>query len=167
EKLVIIEVDAEGQRRWGELFASNHLGDAVARLYERHAELLPDGPARTRAAAIARSAALSLQPYFDCLAEAYAPSMDAADLRTLATRSAHGREAFLRHLCSLFDLAEDVAIRHDDDVLAVDPDAFLVSPIFTGTDRASGGVYEAQLLALCTFGADGLMDRIEWFDPDR
>src|SRR5262249_57148324 len=96
-----------------------------------------------------------------------APAMEVVDHRTLGTWSAHGAEEFLRHLRSLFDLAEDVAIRHDDDVLAVEPDAFLVSPIFTGTDRASGGVYEAQLLALCTFGADGLMDRIEWFDPDR
>src|SRR5262249_61496954 len=117
EKLVIIEVDAEGQRRWGELFASNHLGDAVARLYERHAELLPDGPARTRAAAIARSAALSLQPYFDRLAEAYAPSMEVVDHRTLGTWAAQGAEEFLRHLRSLFDLAEEMALRHRDEVL--------------------------------------------------
>src|SRR5262249_59099226 len=95
-----------------------------------------------------------------------APAMEVVDHRTLGTWSAHGAEEFLRHLRSLFDLAEDVAIRHDDDVLAVEPDAFLVSPIFTGTDRASGGVYEAQLLALCTFGAHGLMHRISGVDPD-
>src|SRR5262249_57654602 len=93
--------------------------------------------------------------------EAYAPAMEVVDHRTLGTWSAHGAEEFLRHLRSLFDLAEDVAIRHDDDVLAVEPDAFLVSPIFTGIDRASGGVYEAQLLAVCTFGAARRLDRTD------
>src|SRR5262249_56202577 len=48
DDLHLIEVDAQGRRRWVEIFAVGHLGDAVARFYERYAELLPDGPARTR-----------------------------------------------------------------------------------------------------------------------
>ena len=49
EQIALIEVDARGQRRHGEFFADDRLGDAVARLYELYAELLPDGPARERA----------------------------------------------------------------------------------------------------------------------
>src|SRR5262249_39441049 len=76
EQLALIEVDAEGRRRRGELFASKHLGDAVVRLYERYAELLPDGPARTCAAAIARSVALTLRPFgVDSYAETLEPAI--------------------------------------------------------------------------------------------
>ena len=57
DAIVLIEVDAHGRRRRAEFFAADRLGDAVARLYERYAELLPDGPARARAAATARSVA--------------------------------------------------------------------------------------------------------------
>src|SRR5262249_30239274 len=97
EDIHLVEVDAQGRRRWGEAFAVNHLGDAVAGLYERHAELLPDGPARTRAAAIARSVALSLRPFDDRYAEALAPAIDVVDHRTLGTWSARGAEEWLRH----------------------------------------------------------------------
>src|SRR5262249_4917313 len=55
ESVQLIEVDGEGRRARSAIFAANRLGDAVARLYERYAELLPDGPARARAAATARS----------------------------------------------------------------------------------------------------------------
>ena len=37
-----------------DVFAVNQRGAAVERLYERYAELLPDGPARQRDAATAR-----------------------------------------------------------------------------------------------------------------
>ncbi|MCI0346656.1 MAG: hypothetical protein L0221_14630, partial [Chloroflexi bacterium] len=72
----------------------------------------------------------------------------------------------MRHWRSLFDLADDVALR-DDDILALQPDTFLVSRIYSGSDRASGGAYENWLLALFAFGADALMTRVELFDPDR
>src|SRR5262249_26867672 len=55
EQLALIEVDAGGRRRRTEILAADHLGDAVVRLYECYAELLPDGAARARAAATARS----------------------------------------------------------------------------------------------------------------
>src|SRR5262249_5191781 len=46
----LIEGDAQGRCRRREVFATDRLGDAIARLYQRYADLLPDGPARTRAA---------------------------------------------------------------------------------------------------------------------
>src|SRR5262249_35711516 len=57
ETIALDEVDAQGRRRQAEHFAPHHLGDAVVRLYERYAELLPEGPARVSAAATARSVA--------------------------------------------------------------------------------------------------------------
>ena len=63
EVVLLIEVDAHGRRPVRtEAFAADRLSDAVARLYERYAELLPDGPARVRAAATARSVATMLGP---------------------------------------------------------------------------------------------------------
>ncbi|MGH9670631.1 MAG: hypothetical protein ACRD3A_11035, partial [Terriglobales bacterium] len=56
-QIILIEADAQGRHRRQEAFAADRLGDAVARLYERYADLLPDGPARARAAATARSVA--------------------------------------------------------------------------------------------------------------
>src|SRR5262249_7260029 len=58
----LVEVDAQGRRRRGEIFAVARLGDAVVRLYARYAELLPDGPARDRVAATARSVAALFGP---------------------------------------------------------------------------------------------------------
>src|SRR5262249_13097251 len=131
------------------------------------AELLPDGPARVCVAGIARSVALSLRPFdLDRYAEALEPAIEVVDHRTLGTWSSRGAEEFLRHIRAWLALVEDHAVRFDD-VLALQPDAFLISPIFYGTDHASGGAYEAQLLALCVFGADGRHARIEWFDPER
>src|SRR5262249_59042197 len=124
ELIDLTEVDAQGRWR-SEVFATERLGEAVARLYARYAELLPDGPARTRAAAIARSAALALQ--LD--AEALAPGIEVVDHRILGTWSARGAEEVLRHTRALLDLA-DVALR-DDDILALQPDTFLLSRILS------------------------------------
>ena len=55
EKIDVVEVDAQGRARRVEDFAPDHLGDAVARLYERYAELLTDGPAHDRAAGMGRA----------------------------------------------------------------------------------------------------------------
>src|SRR5262249_56425192 len=48
ESVQLIEVDGEGRRARSEIFAPDRLGDAVARLYERYAALLPEGAARGR-----------------------------------------------------------------------------------------------------------------------
>jgi hypothetical protein len=47
DHIVLSESDEHGRLRLSEVFATDHLGDAVARLYERHAALLPKG-AETR-----------------------------------------------------------------------------------------------------------------------
>src|SRR5262249_23671344 len=94
EALDLIEVDAEARGRRVERFAPDHLGDAVARLYERYAELLPDGPARTRAAATARSVAALLGPVsLDAFATALGPDVEVVDHRTLGLPSSRGRDA--------------------------------------------------------------------------
>ncbi len=167
EHIGLTEVDARGRRRWAELFAADRLGDAVVRLYERYAELLPDGPARARAAATARSVAAMTGPVdLVRLAAAFAPAIECVDHRLLGTWSARGAEPFLHHYRSVLELAEDVAIR-DDDVLGLRYDALLVRPTHCGTARAGGGAYEREFLALHRFGADGLVTRIEYFDADR
>src|SRR5262249_31623922 len=121
----------------------------------------------TRAAGIARSVALTLRPFgVDSYAETLEPAVEIVDHRILGTWSARGAEEVLRHMRAWFNLAEDSAVRYDD-VLALQPDAFLVSPIICGTGRASGGAAEVALLALVIFGADGRHARIEWFDRDR
>src|SRR5262249_50822751 len=55
--IALLEVDAHGRERRVEVFADDRLGDAVTRLYERYAELLPEGPERTRAGATAHAVA--------------------------------------------------------------------------------------------------------------
>src|SRR5262249_1991121 len=167
EELVLCYVDAQGRHRRSEIFAPDHLGEAIVRLYERYAELLPDGPARTRAAGIARSVGPTLRPFgVDSYAETLDPAIEVVDHRIRGTWSARGAEEVLRHMRAWFDLAEDSTVRYDD-VLALQPDAFVVSPIICGTGRASGGTAEVALLALVMFGADGRHARIEWFDRDR
>ena len=54
DEISLVETDAAGRWIHVELFAPDRLGDAIARLYERHAEQLPEGSARARAAATAR-----------------------------------------------------------------------------------------------------------------
>src|SRR5262249_11908840 len=46
EQISLVEVDAEGNRARSEYFAADRLGDAIARLYGRYADLLPAGSER-------------------------------------------------------------------------------------------------------------------------
>src|SRR5262249_21975318 len=54
QRLMLVEVDGNALRRRTDIFAVDPLADAVARLYERFAELLPAGPARDQGAGTAR-----------------------------------------------------------------------------------------------------------------
>src|SRR5262249_34582525 len=125
ESVQLIEVDGEGRRARSDIFAANRLSDAVVRLYERYAELLPDGPERERAAATARSVAVfpSFEP--ERFATVYAPAIEFVDHRALRTHAAHGAEAALQHLRAWLDLADDIVV-HDGDVLRLQPDALLM-----------------------------------------
>jgi hypothetical protein len=164
----LTEVDAEERHRRAERFDVDRLGHAVLRLYERYAELLPDGPARTRAAATARSVAAYYSGPFDPdrLAAVNAPDIEVVDHRILGHWFAHGAEALLRQNRSWLDVADDFAVR-DDDILALEPGALLSRRTFSGIDRAGGGTFERQFVLLCSFGTDGLVTHTEYFDADR
>jgi class 3 adenylate cyclase len=168
EHIDVIEVDAQGRRRWVERFASDRLGDAVARLYERYAELLPAGPARDRVTGTARSVAAFAGPFDPDgrYVAAYAPDIEVIDHRVLGTWFAHGAEALLRHNRSWLEVAEDLTVR-EDDILALEPAALLTRRTFSGIDRAGGGAFERTFIHLSTFGDDGRITRLEHFDVDR
>src|SRR5262249_13921202 len=164
----VIDVDPQGRRRWVERFASDRLGDAVARLYERYAELLPAGPARDLAAGTARTVATYAQNPFepDRLVAAYAPDIEAVDHRVLGTWFARGAEELVRHNRSWLEVAERAALR-EEDILALESGGLLSRRTFFGIDRAGGGAFERQLLHLWIFGDDGRITRLEHFDVDR
>jgi tetratricopeptide (TPR) repeat protein len=165
-EIALTEVDAQGRRRRRELFAVDRLGDAIARLYERYAELLPDGAERDRAAATARSVAVFLGPFDPKrYATAFAPSVEAVDHQTVGTWFARGAEAQLRQIGSLLEVADDIATRFGD-VLALRSDALLTPMTTSGMDRGSGGAFERPYITLWVFGADGLVSRCEYFDSE-
>ena len=168
EQIALIEADAHGQRRRAEFFADDRLSDAVARLYERYADLLPDGPAREHAAATARSVAVLLGPVDpDRYAAALAPAVEFVDhRRPVGFGSARGAEAVLQGLRTGLSLVIDPIYRVDD-LLGLRSDAALLRSTASGTDRASGGAYENHYFQVWTFGADGLATRIEWFNRDN
>jgi class 3 adenylate cyclase len=164
----LVEVDAQGRRRRLELFAADRLGDAVARLYERHAELLPDGPERTRAIATARSVAPVRERFDpDRYAAVFASDIAAVDHRaTIGWGRVRGAEALREVLRTQLEVADDIAIRVDD-IIALRSDAFLVRWTNFGKARVGGGEYERHFLILWAFGPDGFATHIELFDADR
>src|SRR5439155_5288313 len=89
DQIKLIEVDPHGRCRRSEVFAADRLGDAVARLYERYADLLPDGPARVRAAATARAvvAMLGPGPTDRWRIELFAPGIERVDHPTVGLGS--------------------------------------------------------------------------------
>src|SRR5256712_7003496 len=99
-----MEGDAQESQR-DEVFAPARRGDAIARLYERYADLLPDGPARVRAAATARSVAavMNWPTDFAPFAAALDPAVEGVDHRLLAFGAAHGAENALEVMHSIFD----------------------------------------------------------------
>jgi hypothetical protein len=133
----LIEVDPDGRRRRVERFAIERLGDAVARLYERYADLLPDGPTRARAATTARSIAALHAPTndLDRYHAAIAPTVEFVDHRTVGIGSGTGIEAYREWDRSLVKVAENLAFGVDD-ILCLRPDALLIRWTNSGTLRA-------------------------------
>src|SRR5262249_25424907 len=124
ESVQLIEVDGEGRRARSEIFSANRLGDAVVRLYERYAELLPDGPPRTRAAATARSVAAFLgPPDFDRYATAIGPDVEMVHHRGLLGQgSSRGRDAWLRVFRVILETVA-AATNRTEDILVLTPEA--------------------------------------------
>src|SRR5262249_49594609 len=147
------EVDAQGRCRRVEAFAPDRLTDAVVRLYERYAELLPEGVARARAAATARSLRTIVTLDMHPAAPPHHDDIEFVDHRRLGFESSRGAGKMVRQTRALFDLADDVTNRIDD-VLAVRPDIILYRSTTTGTDRASGGAFEQPKIELRAFGPD-------------
>jgi ketosteroid isomerase-like protein len=167
EYLRLVEVDPFGLIQRVEIFAIDRLGDAVARLYERHAELLPEGPARARAAATARSVAVwngSID--LNRLSSAFDPSYRNIDHRFFGTWSTGSAAETLRHYRLQLDLAPDFAGRYDE-VFAVNARALVARMTFLGTARDSGGPFENQLCTLIRFGADGRITHGEVFEAEQ
>ncbi len=168
ETLMLEEVDATGRRSRTEVFAIDHVAEAIARLYERYAEILPDGPERRRAAATARSIEVtSMSPDdVDRAATVIAPDFASVDHRPLSTWSMRSGAAFLEHLRALRDVAAAVVIRTYD-ILALGSNALLTRRLHSGIERVGGGAYERPFLVLFATDADGRLARAEWFDADR
>jgi hypothetical protein len=173
EEVTLIQTDEQGRRCWFETFATSQLKDAVARLYERYAELLPDGPERERAAATARSMAAQLGPidvefWTTTFSPIVATDIEVVDRRTLSSFSAHGAQALLDGMRAWLAVAVPVS-RSVEDVLASHPSALLVRAIdrFTATEWAGGGDFELHCINLSVFGSDGLLTRLELLDADR
>jgi ketosteroid isomerase-like protein len=163
----VVEVDAQGQERAVEVFAEDHLGDAIACLYARYAELLPEGAERERAQATARTVATVLSsPDPARYAQVIAPDIEVRDRRRAGVGTLRGAEAYLEGLRALLAVAKPHE-RSIDDVLALRSDALLVRVRNSGTLRAGGGGYETIFLILFIFGADGRETRNEQFDADR
>ncbi len=151
-----------------EIFAADQLGAAIARLYGRYAELLPEGPERERAAAGAEltAAVMLASGDLDRLAAVVAPDFEGIDHRHLSTWSVRGAEAYVEHLRALRQVADDVAFAQRD-ILALDPTALLTRVMHSGTERRGGGAYERPFLSLFATDAGGRLVRAEWFDDDR
>jgi class 3 adenylate cyclase len=168
EAYTVAELDDRGRWCRHEVFAADHLGAAIARLYERHAEQLPEGPERERAAATTRSMAAQLGAPDDVehAAGVIAPDFESVDHRPLSTWSMRGGSTYLDHLRALAAVASDIVIGVDD-VLALAPDAVLVQRMHSGTERLGGGAYERPFLVLFATDVDGRLSRAEWFDAER
>jgi class 3 adenylate cyclase/tetratricopeptide (TPR) repeat protein len=167
ELILLLEVDADGLRRLSEFFALEHLDDAIARLYQLHAESLPHGPARDRIAATAVTASLLARPFeFERYPESLVRDAIFIDHRSLGMGSLAGGDSLLRWLGSLRETADDLSMRVDD-VLGLRADALLVDTVSTGTLRIGGGAFERRNVQLYVVGERGRLMRIEWFDPDQ
>jgi len=168
EAICLTEVDPQGLVQRQEVFAPGRLGDAIVRLYERHAELLPEGPARVRAAATARAVATfgrsATDP--DRFAAALAPEIVAVDHRTVGFGELCGRDVVVAAVRALLELSEDVTWRHEE-LLALSEHAGLNRVTQLGRSRASGGEWARPICTLSVHDADGLIARWEIFEAEQ
>lgn len=165
EHIVISEVDEAGRCGHFEVFAPDHLSDAIVCLYARYSELLADSSERDRAGMTARAIRSIIREPFGAgrVDASFAPDIEFVDNRILGTWNASGAEAVRRQRDALHEVADDVVIR-DDEVLALLPEALLLQRTHTGTERLGGGIYERLFLGLFRFGDDGKLTHLESFD---
>jgi hypothetical protein len=167
EELCVIEADERGRCARAELFAVDHLGAAITRLYERHAETRPEGPERQRTAAIARAVAAVLGPPDpDPVGPVLALDVQYADHRLLGWGAVRGVVAFLRALRTLRRALPSVEERTIE-LLVLRADALLVRRAITGALDDGMSHYRRRPLALWRFDADGRVSHWEQFDGDQ
>jgi class 3 adenylate cyclase/tetratricopeptide (TPR) repeat protein len=164
DHVVLNEMDATGRLGRFEVFAPDDLGSAIARMYTRYAELLPEGPTRERAAMTARALTGMLTPSKDVRPEEItAPDIRSIDHRTVGYGTAEGGEFATRWLEAWDELSYDRHVRIDD-VLALTLDGLLRRSTTAGTLRATGGAFESTYYLISLFGPDGRHARYEVFD---
>ena len=166
ERFVLVEVDGEGRALRVEIFAEDRLADAVIRLYERHAERLPAGPARERFAVIARVIGMILRwefPPIEELERLLHPDVHLADHRRLGMPSGRGLEQARISMKALYEVADQISV-DPVEIIALDEVVLLLRVVVSGRDRATGGAFERPELQLRGFAADGRFSHVEMFD---
>jgi len=164
---IVIEADEQARGVRIDMFLEDNLRAAIACLYERYAESLPEGRELTRVREVARSLSTPLGLIdADRVASAAAASFECVDHRTLGAWSARSRDEWVTHWRWQVDLTMGLAMR-DDDVLALDSSALLCRQTHFGTSRETGGAFENVVLVLSRFGDDGFTTRVEVFEPDQ
>ncbi|HEY2775371.1 MAG TPA: adenylate/guanylate cyclase domain-containing protein [Candidatus Binatia bacterium] len=164
--ILVAEVDENGIVVRHEVFAPDRLGQAITRLYELYAEREPEGPERSRALGIARSAIFGGPIDLDHMEASLAPSSTNVDHRVFSTWSAQNREEFMQHWRQQAVLTTGFSARTDD-VLALEPDTALIRSTYFGTSRQSGGAFENPLCLLFEFGADGIISSCNTFEAEQ
>jgi class 3 adenylate cyclase len=169
EEIAVIETDDAGRWLRVELFAAEHLDDAMIRLYEIHAARLPEGPARDRGTAAARARAThwrSAATDPDRFITSLAPAIVAVDHRTVGFGNLSGAEAVCAAVRTILDLSYDVTWRIDD-ILALSDHASLPRATQRGHLRAGGGEWERPICSLTVHDEQGLISRWEIFEPEH
>ncbi len=166
DHLVLTDLGADGV--WNsEVFAADRLSDAILRLYERHADLQPEGPARERANETARTIRALQTPFDLAIAEPVLdPDVQSVDHRVLGTWDMKGSHAWRDQVHGLREVSLDATVQ-DEEVLAAEPEGLLVRRLHSGTERVGGGRYERQFLLLMMFGSGGRLNRWEFFEAGR
>src|SRR5205085_1673783 len=92
-----------------EVFASDHLSDAIVRFYQLHAGHVADGPDRVRAEAVAHSLQSLLGPEPDW--SALAPDVVSHDHRRAGIGERKGATALIELFTAMDELATDLVWR--------------------------------------------------------
>ncbi len=170
EVFLVVEVDGVGRRRLMEVFASDHLEHAIVRLYELHAERVPEGPARVRAETVAHSIRSLLgeaaHDWNGDRPSAIAPDVVFHDHRRTGTGKLVGAAALHEAFAAIFALATDLVWRVDD-IICAGEYVLAMTFINVGTDKRSGGAFERLTCVIWAFGEDGLVHRWETFEPEQ
>src|SRR5205085_4220994 len=150
-----------------EVFAVDRLRTAMVRLFELYAESLPEGHERTRIKRMASGMSV-FQGALDAerVAACATPAFVMIDHRPLGLWTANSRDEWLEHFRVQNALAADWTLR-DIDILALTADGILTRETFWGTERSAGGAFENVMLMVTLYGADGLLERAELFEPDQ